>query len=153
FKKKLDNEEFAEYAKVHGNYYGTLKSELESARDGKDIILDIEWQGARNIAGQFHRDKVLKIFILPPSMKELEKRLKNRGTDSDETIKKRLKDAKEQISHYNEYDFIIINDSLESVFEQVKSIIITKKLQRAPQNILDDFVKNINLEFEEINRR
>jgi guanylate kinase len=149
----LDNEEFAEYAKVHGNYYGTLKSELESARDGKDIILDIEWQGARNIAGQFHRDKVLKIFILPPSMKELEKRLKNRGTDSDETIKKRLKDAKEQISHYNEYDFIIINDSLESVFEQVKSIIITKKLQRAPQNILDDFVKNINLEFEEINRR
>lgn len=144
FKEEIEKNNFVEYAEVFGNYYGTLKREVENKfSNDKDIILDIDWQGARQVSDQMDAKRLLRIFILPPSIKELENRLRTRGTDSEETIVKRMEKAREEISHFNEYDYIVVNDNLEEAFEQVKSIISTKRLQNIEQNQLEDFVNKL----------
>jgi guanylate kinase len=146
FERKISNDEFVEYALVHGNYYGTLKNELENIMNsGLNVMLDIEWLGARNVSKQFDKTKILKIFVLPPSIVELEKRLKGRGTDSDEIISGRIFDARGQISHYNEYDYVIINDDIDKAIEQITAVITAKILQNTP---MEDFIKNMGINID-----
>ena len=141
FKEEIDKGNFVEHAEVFGNYYGTLKREVEKKfADSKDIILDIDWQGARQVSDQMDNKRLLRIFILPPSIKELENRLRNRGTDSEEVIQKRMDQAKSEISHFNEYDYIVVNDDIEETFKQIQSIIEAKRLRNIDQNVLEDFV-------------
>lgn len=144
FEEEIAKDNFIEYAKVFDNYYGTLKREVESKfQNGKDIILDIDWQGARNVSDQMDKKRLIRIFILPPSIEELENRLRSRGTDSDEVIEKRMLKAKDEISHFNEYDFIVVNDDVDVAFEQIKSIIINKRLQNVDQLALENFVDRL----------
>ena len=133
-----------EYAKVFDNYYGTLKREVEAKfNDGKDVVLDIDWQGARNVSNQMNTKKLVKIFILPPSIEELENRLRLRGTDSNEVIENRMNKAKNEISHFNEYDFIVVNDDIDVAFEEIKAIIMAKRLQNVDQQALEEFVEKL----------
>lgn len=144
FKKKIYNEEFLEYAQVFDNFYGTLRTEIESKfKEDHDVVMDIDWQGARQITEKLGKERLLKIFILPPSLKELENRLKARGQDDIEVIKKRISKAKEEISHYGEYDYVVVNESLDKTFEEIKSIIITKRLGNVIDEKLKYFVDNM----------
>ncbi|MBR2140916.1 MAG: guanylate kinase [Rickettsiales bacterium] len=144
FEAEIEKDSFIEYAKVFENYYGTPLSEVErNFKNNNDVILDIDWQGARNVSNHFDSKRLLRIFILPPSIAELENRLKGRGTDSEEVIEHRMLKAKDEINHFNEYDFVIINDDLEKAMEEVKSVIITKRLQNIDQTALEDFVSNM----------
>lgn len=123
FKDLIAKNNFYEYAHVFGNYYGTSRTIIEQwLEEGKDVLLDIDWQGARQIREQSPDAK--GIFILPPSLKELRTRLENRGQDSEEVINDRMKKAMNEISHYNEYDYIIINDSFEESLLSLRSIIL-----------------------------
>ena len=130
FKKIADEGGFAEWAEVHGELYGTTVSELKKgAKEGFDLILDIDWQGARQIKEKL--SDAVYIFIHPPSLDELENRLRKRGKDSDETIKKRLKNAKEEISHSEWYDHNITNDELTEAMALLKSIVKTERCRRS----------------------
>lgn len=145
FESEIEKKNFVEYAKVFDNYYGTLKKEVENKfSDKKDLILDIDWQGARIVSNQMDAKRLVRIFILPPSLKELESRLRNRGTDSDEVIEKRMLKARDEISHFNEYDYIVVNDDLDKAFEEVKSIIIAKRLSNTDQLALENFVADLD---------
>lgn len=122
FVKKAEKGEFVEFKTVYGNLYGTLRSFVEkSIHTGKHIIFDIDVQGGLAIKEQYPKDSVM-IFIYPPSLKELEKRLKLRGTDSLETIEKRLKFAKIEMEKMKDYSYNICNDSLESAFSEIKAV-------------------------------
>ncbi len=144
FEKEIEANNFVEHAKVFDNYYGTLKREVESKfADKHDIIFDIDWQGARQVSDVYDGKKLLKIFILPPSIAELEQRLKSRGKDSEEVIKNRMDRAQQEIEHFNEYDYVVVNDNMDKALNQIKSIIITKKLANVKQGALENFVKNL----------
>jgi len=122
FKQMIDNNEFLEYARVYDNYYGTNITTIKNfLANGKDIILEIDWQGARQIRQMFH-DAVL-IFVLPPSLEILSQRLHDRKTDSQEIIDKRLGLAREDISHAPEFDYIVINDDFDTALQDLCSII------------------------------
>ena len=130
FKKIVDEGGFAEWAEVHGELYGTTVSELKkSGKEGFDLILDIDWQGAKQIKEKLS-DGVY-IFIHPPSLNELEKRLKKRGKDSIETIKRRLSNAKEEMSHSDWYDHNITNDNLQEAMTRLKSIVTAERGRNA----------------------
>lgn len=129
FEELKKNGEFLEYATVFNNKYGTLKSQVEeNLNKNKSVLFDIDWQGARQIKEKFEPKLVLSIFILPPSILELEKRLKSRAQDSDDVVAKRMKEAINEIGHYNEYDYVLINDDLEKTFDDIMTIIETKKI-------------------------
>ena len=133
FKKMLSNNDFIETADVFGFSYGTLKKQvLSNLEQGIDIIVDIDWQGTRQIEKHLSED-VVKIFILPPSIKELETRLGNRASEDKENFLKRMSEARKEISHYNEYDFVIINNEVEVAFNEVKSILYSERLRRIRQ--------------------
>jgi len=126
FERMIEEGDFLEWAEVYGNLYGTSKSQvLKALKEGKDILLDIDTQGALQVKKNF--PEAVLIFILPPSLKELERRLKKRGTDDEETIKKRLQIAREEIRNALEYDYIVVNDILEVAFERLRSIITAEK--------------------------
>lgn len=134
FKRMISNNEFVEWAQVFDNYYGTSKINIEkNIKNGTDVFLDIDWQGARQIRKVFPEAK--SIFILPPSLKELEKRLIGRGQDSIETIKNRMSKAKNEIIHYGEYDYVIVNDDLNQAYQQLRSIIIAEQTKTNIQKI------------------
>ena len=124
FKKKVDNDEFIEWEEVYENhYYGTLKSEIDRIfAKGNNVIFDIDIVGGLNIKKQFPK-KAISIFIMPPSVEELEKRLKTRGTDSDENIKKRVDKAKYELSFANKFDKKVVNENIEKAVEDTKKII------------------------------
>jgi len=126
FERMIEEGDFLEWAEVYGNLYGTSKSQvLKALKEGKDILLDIDTQGALQVKKNF--PEAVLIFILPPSLKELERRLKKRGTDDEETIKKRLQIAREEIRKALEYDYIVVNDILEVAFERLRFIITAEK--------------------------
>ena len=126
FMKMVEEGDFLEWAEVYGNLYGTSRSQvLKALNQGKDVLLDIDTQGALQVKRNFP-DAVL-IFILPPSLKELERRLRKRGTDDEETIERRLRVAREEIKRARYYDYLIVNDELEVAYSRLKSIISAEK--------------------------
>ena len=139
----MSNNEFIESAKVFGNFYGTLKAEvLQKIQDGIDVLVDIDWQGTRQIEKHMPED-IVKIFILPPSIKELEYRLGNRASENKEEFNKRMSEARKEISHYNEYDFVIINEEIDIAVNLVKSILYSERLRKHRQTSLQNVVNNL----------
>ncbi len=128
FRSEVDKGNFLEYAEVFGNYYGTSRLAVQAFLDaGKDVILEIDWQGARQVREQ--TDDVISIFILPPGLEELESRLRNRQQDDDATIQRRMDEARSEMSHYNEYDYVIFNDEFEDALEKLWSVFRAGRLR------------------------
>ncbi len=143
FDKMVKEEKFLEHARVFGYSYGTLKSEINSKiTNGINVIVDIDWQGTRQIEEHIP-DDIVKIFILPPSIKELEKRLGARATETQDSFKKRMSEARKEISHYIEYDFIIINDDVQESVNKIKLILNSESLRRHRQVGLSEFVNDL----------
>ena len=136
---------FIENALVFENYYGTLKSEvLEQLENGIDVLIDIDWQGTRQIT-QAMKGNLIKIFLLPPSIDELKKRLSKRNSDSIKEINFRMSKALKEIKHFDEYDYVLVNDNLENTFQKIIKIIEAERLKLSKQLYLSDFVKKLNL--------
>ena len=136
---------FIENAFVFENYYGTLKSEvLEQLENGIDVLIDIDWQGTRQIT-QAMKGNLIKIFLLPPSIDELKKRLSKRNSDSIKEINFRMSKALKEIKHFDEYDYVLVNDNLENTFQKIVKIIEAERLKLSKQLYLSDFVKKLNL--------
>lgn len=123
FEQKIENDEFIEYAQVYDNYYGTLKSEIyDNWNRGFIPLLDIDWQGMELVSKIFSDEKLIKIFISPPSLEALEERLISRGKDSLEIIKRRMNEAKDHLKHSEKYKYVIINDDLNESFISLSEI-------------------------------
>ena len=131
FKSKVDNDDFIEYANVHGNYYGTLKSEVIShLKSGRDIVMDIDVQGAaaiRKIEDELLQSCMVDLFVMPESEDELESRLRNRMTDSEEVITLRLKNSIEEMARWNEYSYLLISGSMEDDYNTFQNILLTER--------------------------
>ena len=141
FSLMIAEEGFLEYAKVFDHYYGTPKNPVDMAlAQGQDVLFDIDWQGTQQISQHQHGDLVT-IFILPPSTAELERRLKTRAQDSDDVVAKRMNKAADEMSHWAEYDYVIINEDLEESISSIRSIIRAEALRRSRQTDLSSFVK------------
>jgi guanylate kinase len=131
FKKEIKNGSFLEWAEVFGNYYGTSKAVVEDTlAKGTDIILDIDWQGARSIRESLPAGDVVSVSIVPPSLKSLRKRLEGRGQDSSEIIDKRMNQASEEMSHWQEFEYLVINDDLEEGKADLLAIVRAERLTR-----------------------
>lgn len=132
FRALRDKGEFLEWAEVHNNYYGTSKNWLEAQiRDGKDLLLEIDWQGAQQVRRLF--PKAVGVFILPPSVEELERRLRDRGTDSEEVIARRVLAARGEMRHVAEFDYVIINEDLPTALEDLVAVVKASRLRYANQ--------------------
>ncbi len=143
FLEMRDNNEFLEWANVFGNYYGTPRAPVEAAlAQGKDVLFDIDWQGAQQL-DQVARDDVVKVFILPPSRAELERRLRKRAQDPEDVVQKRMAKADAEISHWAEYDYVIINYALDESEELLRSILFAERLKRRRQVGLAAIVKEM----------
>ncbi len=143
FTGMIDGEEFLEHARVFDNYYGTPAAPVFEALDaGRDVLFDIDWQGAQQLT-QAASDDLVKIFILPPSLKELEKRLRSRAQDSDEVIAKRMSKSEAEISHWAEYDYVIVNDDIEDAQAKLQTVIDAERLRRKRQPWIAGFVKGL----------
>ncbi len=135
--------ELLEHAKVFGNYYGTPKAPVDDAlAAGRDVLFDIDWQGTQQLEQNAATDLV-RVFILPPSTMELERRLRARAQDSDEVVAGRMAKASEEMSHWAEYDYVIVNNDVASSFDQLKAILTAERLKRARQTGLSDFAKKL----------
>jgi len=142
FLEKNNNNEFLESAEVFENFYATPRIKVEdSLKNGSEVLFDIDWQGARQIKEKFKKEDIVSIFILPPSLLELERRLRNRAQDSEEIVKKRMKKAIDEINHFNEYDYILVNDDLSNTYNKIKSIIDSKRVERLSRNQINNLVK------------
>ncbi|QGX98399.1 guanylate kinase [Roseovarius faecimaris] len=151
FTQYVDDGFMLEYARVFGNSYGTPKLPVEMAiEDGRDVLFDIDWQGAQQIANSSLQNHVLSIFLLPPSIAELRRRLENRGQDSAEVIASRMRKSWAEISHWDSYDFVLINDDLDATEAKLKSIVTAARLRRSQQPGLTDHVRALQAEFEEL---
>ena len=151
FKRDVANGDMLEHAHVFGNFYGSPRGPVQDAiEDGRDVLFDIDWQGAQQIQNSALGQHTLSIFILPPSIKELHRRLRTRGQDSDEVIAKRMHKSWDEISHWAEYDYVLINDDLASTEERLKSIVTAARLKRIQQPGLNEHVKRLHQEFEEM---
>ncbi|MEW5757509.1 MAG: guanylate kinase [Pseudomonadota bacterium] len=132
FERMLAEQRFLEHAKVFDNYYGTSRDWVrEQLAKGVDVILEIDWQGARQIKQQIPES--VGVFILPPSANTLEARLRSRGQDSDEVIQRRMRDAKTEMSHYREYDYLVVNDHFDTALRDLKAIVLSRRLRQAVQ--------------------
>ncbi len=141
FQNKVNEGYFLEWAEVFGNYYGTPKDTVQkSIANGVDVLFDIDWQGTQKLSGN-EGYEVVSIFILPPSRQELENRLRNRAQDTIAEVKKRMSKASDEMSHYMEYDYIIINNDLEESAAQILNILRAERLKRKRLVDLNDFVK------------
>jgi guanylate kinase len=131
FSRMVDNNEFAEWAVVHGARYGTAVHTVNRAlEDGKDYLFDVDWQGGAQIRRQWPEESVL-VFILPPSMAELERRLRRRATDSPTAIERRLQTATRELEHFAEYDFLVVNDNLETALKELSSIYVAARCAKS----------------------
>jgi guanylate kinase len=142
FDEMVSSGAFLEWAHVFGHRYGTLKSEvMKVIEGGRDVLLDIDWQGTQQLK-QVDPD-IVRVFILPPSMEELERRLRNRATDSDEVVKRRMDRAAAEISHWAEYDYVLINNDAEKCCELVHNILKAERLKATRRVFLHDFVREL----------
>src|SRR5215475_3299353 len=130
FERLRDSDSLLEWAEVHGNFYGTPREPVEVAMaEGRDMLFDIDWQGAQQLQEKMPAD-VVSIFVLPPTMTELQSRLHRRAEDSEEVIATRLANSRAEIAHWREYDYVIINDDLNAAFDAVQSIVRAERLRR-----------------------
>ncbi len=150
FKQMREAGEVLEWAKVHDNYYATPKAQIEEKiAKGQDVIFDIDYQGTQQLYERCRSDMV-SVFILPPSIKELHSRLKKRALDSNEVIARRLKNARIEIEHWAEYDYVLVNEDLEETTKQVGNILKTARLARIRQRGLADFIKQLQGEIDNL---
>ena len=134
FETSVANAGYLEYAQVFDNYYGTSRRKTESLMQvGKDVVLEIDWQGARQVREAMPATP-LSVFIIPPSLEALEQRLRGRGQDSDQVIARRMLDAKEQIKHYDEYDYLVVNDDFDVALNELSSIFKASHLSASVQS-------------------
>jgi guanylate kinase len=152
FRQKIKEGQFLEHAKVFGNLYGTpVQAVRDSISQGKSVVFDVDWQGGKQIRSSSLNEFVISIFILPPSIKELHDRLMNRAQDSSETVKDRMKKSIDEIMHWKEYDYVIVNRDFDKTLREVESIITSEKLRRVRNNELEQFVKTLTNEFKDLN--
>ncbi len=145
FIQMKNNQEFLESAEVFDNFYGTPKKSVDDAlNNGHCVLFDIDWQGARLIKEKFSADQIVSIFILPPSIQELERRLRARAQDPEETVQERMREARNEISHYEEYDFMVINDDLNNSYQKIRSIIETKRVASQNQSDIKKFINQFS---------
>jgi guanylate kinase len=143
FEELVERNEFLEYAWVFDRYYGTSHSAVDSHRQaGRDVILEIDWQGARQIREQV--SDAVSVFVLPPSRETLRERLEGRGQDDEEVIERRMRDAEAEMSHYDEYDYVLVNDDFEEALTSLMSIIRAERVRlRHRRAALDGFVEHL----------
>ena len=133
-----------EHAEVFGNFYGSPRGPVEVAmREGRDTLFDVDWQGGQQIRASALGGHVVSIFVLPPSLPELERRLRTRGQDSDEVIAGRMQKSRNEISHWAEYDYVLVNDDLDETEARLRSILTAERLRRDRQAGLGTFVKRL----------
>ena len=143
FDLMVNRGEFLEYAKVFDHYYGTPRKPVErSLANGRDVLFDIDWQGTQQLA-QSAREDLVAVFILPPSTRTLEQRLKTRAQDSADVVAKRMAKAADEMSHWAEYDYIIVNEDLDASVARVRAILTAERLKRQRQIGLAEFVKGL----------
>jgi guanylate kinase len=150
FKSQVSDGEMLEHAHVFGNFYGSPRGPVQKAiDDGGDVLFDIDWQGAQQIRNSVLGLHTLSIFILPPSIPELRRRLENRAQDDAETIARRMSKSWDEISHWDGYDFVLVNDDLDATEARLKTIISATRLRRSQQPGLTGHVRTLQAEFEE----
>ncbi len=144
FQEMIEADELLEHAIVFENRYGTPRGPVtEALQAGKDVIFDIDWQGTQQLMSSSRAIDLVRIFILPPSIAALETRLKQRGQDSDETIAKRMTKAENEISHWAEYDYVLVNDDLDQTYEDLKSIVRSERYRRERRPGMSEFVRTL----------
>lgn len=145
YARLIEEDALLEYAAVHDNGYGTPRAFVRDAlTEGRDILFDIDWQGAQQLRHNVPQDLVT-VFILPPSADELHRRLNNRGSDTPEVIAARLAKAGHEISHWAEYDYVLVNENPEESANALRGILTAERLKRRRQTGLTDFIRNLNL--------
>ena len=151
FQSMIETQNLLEHAEVFGNFYGTPRAPVEAAiKAGYDILFDVDWQGAQQLRHSPLGHALVSIFILPPSIAALEQRLRARAQDSDEVIRGRMKKSRDEISHWAEYDYVLINDDLETCYSQIDTILTAERLRLARQSGIGGQVERLNREFEEL---
>ena len=150
FQKQVADGGMLEHARVFGNYYGSPLAPVQEAIEaGRDVLFDIDWQGAQQIGRSALQDNVLSIFFLPPSITELRRRLVERGQDSAEVIEERMQKSWDEISHWDGYDYVLVNDDLDKTETRLKTIIEAERMRSAQQPGLLDVVRRLQSEFED----
>jgi len=143
FEIMRDGGELLEWAEVHGNYYGTPREPVERAlEEGRDILFDIDWQGTQQLYERMRSD-VVSVFVLPPTAEELKARLERRAEDSPDIIARRLKNAAEEIPHWGEYDYVLVNRDLDKSFARLRGILTAERLKRVQQADIQEFVDKL----------
>ena len=143
FEAMVEAGEFLEWAEVFGHFYGTPKAQIKAGlKEGQDFLFDIDWQGTQQLYQRMETD-VVRVFLLPPSIEALEARLRSRGTDSEEVIANRMARSRAEISHWDGYDYVVVNDDMNACFEQVHAILRAERLRRARQTGLVDFTRDL----------
>nr|WP_241491938.1 guanylate kinase [Sphingomonas endophytica] len=143
FREMVANHEFLEWAHVFDQRYGTPRAPVDAMlSEGKDVLFDIDWQGAQQLH-QIAGGDVVRVFILPPSMEELRRRLEGRATDAQEIIERRMSRADAEISHWDGYDYVLVNDDVESCYAKVKTILAAERLKRSRQTGLIGFIRKL----------
>ena len=151
FRHWVDDGEMLEHANVFGNFYGSPAGPVREAIEvGRDVLFDIDWQGAQQIKNGALKDYVLSIFILPPSIRELRRRLEGRGLDSSDVIAARMVKSWDEISRWSEYDYVLVNDDLDATEAKLRAIVSAERLRRSQQPGLMGHVRRLQAEFEEI---
>jgi guanylate kinase len=151
FKRQVADSEMLEHAFVFGNFYGSPIGPVEAAiESGHDVLFDIDWQGAQQIKNSALGAYVMSVFILPPSIGELHRRLVNRGQDDEETITKRMRKSWDEISRWSEYDFVLINDDLDETEEKLKTIVQAARMARVQQPDVQEHARKLQSEFEDL---
>ncbi len=149
FENLIKNNGMLEHAEVFGNLYGSPRAPVEIAIEaGKDVLFDVDWQGGQQIRNSVLQQSVVSIFILPPSIATLRQRLVERGQDSIEVVAKRMAQSRNEISHWAEYDYVLINDDLDRAETELRAIVAAERLRRDRQTRLSGFVQRLNTEFE-----
>ena len=150
FRAMVNDGDMLGHARVFNNYYGSPKGPVQKAIDsGRDVLFDVDWQGAQQISNSTLKQHVLSIFILPPSIKELRRRLETRGQDAPDTIALRMEKSWDEISHWDGYDYVLVNDDLTETEAKLKSIITAERLRLSQQPKLVDHVRALQSEFED----
>ena len=151
FKTMVEAGQMLEHAEVFGNFYGTPISPVKEAMDeGSDVLFDVDWQGGQQIRASDLRDSVVSVFILPPSIIELESRLHARGQDTIDVVSDRMGKSRNEISHWAEYDYVLVNEVLETCEKQLRAVITAERLRRDRQPGLMSRVRKLNAEFEKM---